>query len=138
MDIPSPLRRLPDHKLTLGLFLPMQEGAWSPSKAPRSTSWTFDYIARCARMAEDFGFDLVFGLAQWLGKGGYGGDMHFREKEVDPIIANAALSHQRRHRLQAERVPHVWPRTDRARFAVRDGRRVHDHYGTAVARGRGT
>jgi hypothetical protein len=40
MDIPSPLRRLPDHKLTPGLFLPMQEGAWSPSKAPRSTSWT--------------------------------------------------------------------------------------------------
>jgi alkanesulfonate monooxygenase SsuD/methylene tetrahydromethanopterin reductase-like flavin-dependent oxidoreductase (luciferase family) len=38
------------------------------------------------------GFDLVFGLAQWLGKGGYGGDMHFREHEVDPIIANAALA----------------------------------------------
>jgi FMNH2-dependent dimethyl sulfone monooxygenase len=92
MDIPSPLARLPDHKLTLGLFLPMQEGAWSPSKAPRSTSWTFDYIARCTRIAEDFGFDLVFGLAQWLGKGGYGGEMHFREHEVDPIIANAALS----------------------------------------------
>jgi dimethylsulfone monooxygenase len=92
MEIPSPLKRLPDHKLTLGLFLPMQEGAWSPSKAPRSTSWTFDYIARCTRMAEDLGFDLVFGLAQWLGKGGYGGDMHFREHEVDPIIANAALS----------------------------------------------
>jgi FMNH2-dependent dimethyl sulfone monooxygenase len=92
MDIPSPLGRLPDHKLTLGLFLPMQEGAWSPSKAPRSTSWTFDYIVRCTRMAEDFGVDLVFGLAQWLGKGGYGGEMHFREHEVDPIIANAALS----------------------------------------------
>jgi FMNH2-dependent dimethyl sulfone monooxygenase len=78
--------------MTLGLFLPMQEGAWSPSTAPRSTSWTFDYIARCTRMAEDLGFDLVFGLAQWLGKGGYGGEMHFREHEVDPIIANAALS----------------------------------------------
>jgi FMNH2-dependent dimethyl sulfone monooxygenase len=76
----------------LGLFLPMQQGAWSPSKAPRSTSWTFDYIARCTCMAKELGFDLVFGLAQWLGKGGYGGDMHFREHEVDPIIANAALS----------------------------------------------
>jgi FMNH2-dependent dimethyl sulfone monooxygenase len=89
---PSPLSRLPDHPLTLGLFLPMQEGAWSPSRAPRSTSWTFDYIARCTLMAEELGFDLVFGLAQWLGKGGYGGEMHFREHEVDPIIANAALS----------------------------------------------
>ena len=92
MDIPSPLTRLPDHKLTLGLFLPMQEGAWSPSTAPRSTSWTFDYIAHCTGRAEELGFDLVFGLAQWLGKGGYGGEMHFREHEVDPIIANAALS----------------------------------------------
>jgi FMNH2-dependent dimethyl sulfone monooxygenase len=88
----SPLRRLPDHKLLLGLFLPMQQGAWSPSRAPRSTSWTFDYIASCATLAEQLGFDLTFGLAQWLGKGGYGGEMHFREHEVDPIIANAALA----------------------------------------------
>jgi FMNH2-dependent dimethyl sulfone monooxygenase len=91
-DAPSPLHRLPDHRLLLGLFLPMQQGAWSPSTAPRSTSWTFDYIARCATMAEALGFDLVFGLAQWLGKGGYGGEMRFREHEVDPIIANAALA----------------------------------------------
>ncbi len=89
---PSPLRRLADHKLLLGLFLPMQQGAWSPSRAPRSTSWTFDYIARCTTMAEELGFDLTFGLAQWLGKGGYGGEMRFREHEVDPIIANAALA----------------------------------------------
>lgn len=92
IETASPLNRLPRHKLTLGLFLPMQQGAWSPSKAPRSTSWRFDYIAQCTRMAEEFGFDLVFGLAQWLGKGGYGGEMHFREHEVDPIITNAALS----------------------------------------------
>src|ERR1051325_9049070 len=92
IETTSPLNRLPGHKLTLGLFLPMQQGAWSPSKAPRSTSWRFDYIAQCTRIAEEFGFDLVFGLAQWLGKGGYGGEMHFREHEVDPIIANAALS----------------------------------------------
>ena len=91
-QVPSPLGRLSDHKLLLGLFLPMQQGAWSPSKAPRSTSWTFDYVARCATMAESLGFDLTFGLAQWLGKGGYGGEMHFREHEVDPIIANAALA----------------------------------------------
>lgn len=90
--VPSPLRRLPDDKLLLGLFLPMQQGAWSPSRAPRSTSWTFDYITRCTVMAEELGFDLTFGLAQWLGKGGYGGEMRFREHEVDPIIANAALA----------------------------------------------
>jgi len=88
----SPLARLQQNKLILGLFLPMQEGAWSPSRAPRATSWTFDYIAQCTKTAEALGFDLAFGLAQWLGKGGYGGEMHFREHEVDPIIANAALA----------------------------------------------
>ena len=90
--IASPLSRLPDNKLILGLFLPMQEGAWTPSKAPRSTSWTFDYIAQCAKRAEDLGFDLLFGLAQWLSKGGYGGEIRFREHEIDPIIANASLA----------------------------------------------
>ena len=75
----SPLERLPDHKLLVGLFLPMQEGAWSPSTAPRGTNWRFDYLAKCTTSAEEFGFDLAFGLAQWLSKGGYGGAIKFRE-----------------------------------------------------------
>ena len=88
----EPLQRLARHKLMLGLFLPLQEGAWSPSTAPRGTSWTFEYNARCAVRAEELGFDLVFGLAQWLGKGGYGGATRFREHEIDPFIATAALA----------------------------------------------
>ncbi len=88
----SPLDRLPEQKLILGLFLPMQEGAWSPSRAPRATSWTFDYLTKCTIQAEEFGFDLAFGLAQWMSKGGYGGEMRFREHEIDPIIANTALA----------------------------------------------
>jgi FMNH2-dependent dimethyl sulfone monooxygenase len=76
----------------LGLFLPMQEGAWSPSHAPRSTSWTFEYNKQCTIRAEQLGFDLVFGLAQWHSKGGFGGKIRFREHEVDPIIQNAALA----------------------------------------------
>lgn len=87
-----PLERIARHPLILGLFLPMQEGAWSPSTAPRGTAWTFDYNARCTVRAEELGFDLVFGLAQWLGKNGYGGAMHFREHEIDPFIATAALA----------------------------------------------
>lgn len=67
------------------LFLPLQSGAWSPSTAPRETSWTFDYNAQCTPpRAEQLGFDLVFGLAQWLGKGGYGGAMQFRGMSQDP------------------------------------------------------
>ena len=78
--------------LMLGLFLPHQQGAWSPSKAPRQTSWDFEYNAKCARKADRLGFDLVFALAQWLGKGGYGGDIKFRENAIDPFITSAGLA----------------------------------------------
>jgi FMNH2-dependent dimethyl sulfone monooxygenase len=80
------------NRLMLGLFLPLQSGAWSPSTAPRRTSWTFDYNAQCTLNAEAHGFDLVFGLAQWMGKGGYGGEMAFREKAMDPLIITAGLA----------------------------------------------
>jgi FMNH2-dependent dimethyl sulfone monooxygenase len=78
--------------LMLGLFLPLQSGAWSPSTAPRGTSWTFDYNARLTQQAEALGFDLVFGLAQWMGKGGYGGAMRFRETANDPLLVTAGLA----------------------------------------------
>ncbi len=80
------------NRLMLGLFLPLQSGAWSPSTAPRGTSWTFDYNAQCTLKAEALGFDLVFGLAQWMGKGGYGGEMKFREKATDPLMVTAGLA----------------------------------------------
>ena len=35
---------------------------------------------------------LIFALATWLGKGGYGGDIHFREHSIDPFITSAALA----------------------------------------------
>ena len=76
----------------LGLFMPHQEGAWSPSKAPRKTSWSFDYNAKCAVKADKLGFDILFALAQWMGKGGYGGDIRFRENTLDPFITSAGLA----------------------------------------------
>lgn len=78
--------------LMLGLFLPHQQGAWTPSKAPRQTSWTFDYNAALAVRADELGFDLVFALATWLGKGGHGGDIQFRAHSIDPFITSAALA----------------------------------------------
>ncbi|RYF50282.1 MAG: LLM class flavin-dependent oxidoreductase, partial [Comamonadaceae bacterium] len=90
----SPLTAAMENKLILGLFLPLQEGAWSPSSAPRDTTWTYEYNAKCAIEAEKYGFDLAFGLGQWLGKGGYGGDTNFREHELDPLISSAALAAQ--------------------------------------------
>jgi dimethylsulfone monooxygenase len=54
--------------------------------------WTFDYNAALTRRAKELGFDLVFGLAQWAGKGGYGGVCKYREDSLDPLIAVTALS----------------------------------------------
>jgi len=93
MDVSlKPLESAAQNSLMLGLFLPIQSGAWSPSTAPRGTSWTFDYNSRCTVLAEQLGFDLVFGLAQWLGKGGYGGKMKFRDKSTDPLLVTAGLA----------------------------------------------
>ena len=76
----------------MGLFLPLQSGAWNASRYPRSTDWRFPYNAQCAIRAEELGFDLAFGLAQWLGKGGYGGEMGFRDNAMDPLMVTAGLS----------------------------------------------
>jgi dimethylsulfone monooxygenase len=88
----SPLERVRRQPFNLGLFLPIQNGGWSISTLPRSTDWRFDYNARLTLQAEALGFDLVFGLAQWMPKGGYGGETHFREVSLDSFITTAALS----------------------------------------------
>jgi len=67
----SPLSRALAQPMMLCLFLPIQSGGWTASTLPRTTTWTFDYNAALARQAEELGFDIVFGLAQWLPKGGY-------------------------------------------------------------------
>jgi FMNH2-dependent dimethyl sulfone monooxygenase len=90
-DFPdSPLSQALRQPLLLGLFLPIHHGGWSISNLPRGTDWSFEYNARLTRQAEDLGFDLVFGVAQWPPKGGQGparGDAG-----LDSFIATAALA----------------------------------------------
>ena len=88
----SPFARIMRQPLLLGMFLPIQSGGWSPSSLPRSTSWEFDYNARLTQRAEALGFDLAFGLAQWMGKGGTGGAIRFREQSLDPFITASSLA----------------------------------------------
>ncbi|HXZ10458.1 MAG TPA: LLM class flavin-dependent oxidoreductase [Paraburkholderia sp.] len=88
----SPLSRAISQPLMLGLFLPIQSGGWSMSTLPRTTDWTFDYNARLTLKAEALGFDLVFGLAQWLGKDGHGGAMRYRRESLDSFITIASLA----------------------------------------------
>ena len=93
LDFPeSPLSRAFEQPLFLGLFLPVQSGGWSPSALPRSTTWTFDYNRQLTLRAEALGFDLVFALAEWLGKGGYGGDIRYHDESLDAFITQAALA----------------------------------------------
>jgi FMNH2-dependent dimethyl sulfone monooxygenase len=88
----TPMERAAQNKMILGLFIPLQNGAWTPSLYPRSTDWTFEYNAECTVRAEELGFDLVFGLAQWHGAGGLGGEMRFRENTQDPLLVTAGLA----------------------------------------------
>ena len=47
------LERAVRQPLMLGLFLPIQNGGWTPSDAPRGTDWSFDYNARLVVQAEE-------------------------------------------------------------------------------------
>ena len=93
----SPLDRLLEQPTLLGLFLPTQSGGWTPSPAPRGTDWQFGYNARLTQQAERAGFDLVFALAQWLGAGGWGGEMRYREISIDPLMVTAGLVGMTKH-----------------------------------------
>lgn len=88
----SPFSRVLNQPFMLGLFLPIQSGGWSPSKLARGTDWQFEYNKQLTLTAETLGFDLVFGLAEWNHKGGYGGDIRYREFSLDPFMTTAALS----------------------------------------------
>lgn len=88
----SALERARRQPLMLGLFLPIQNGGWTPSAAPRGTDWTFDYNARLVVRAEELGFDLAFGLAQWLGADGHGGKTKYRKYSIDPLLVTSGVA----------------------------------------------
>ncbi|MEE3750859.1 LLM class flavin-dependent oxidoreductase [Mycobacterium intracellulare] len=91
-DPSSPLARVCRQPLMLGLFLPTQTGGFSQSTLPRATRWEFEYNRDLTLQAERFEFDFVFGLQQWTGKGGFGGEMSYRENFLDPFISTVALA----------------------------------------------
>jgi FMNH2-dependent dimethyl sulfone monooxygenase len=86
----SPLSRALRQPMMLGLFLPIQAGGWTSSKSKRTTDWTFDYNAALTQQAEALGFDIVFGLAQFLPKGGY--DEVRDGQGLDSFMTVAALA----------------------------------------------
>jgi FMNH2-dependent dimethyl sulfone monooxygenase len=88
----TPLARAARQPLMLGLFLPIQNGGWTPSTAPRGTDWSFDYNARLIVRAEEAGFDLAFGLAQWLGADGHGGKTKYRKYSIDPLLVTSGVA----------------------------------------------
>lgn len=92
LEIPaSPLARAARQPMMLGLFLPTQTGGFSQSTYPRGTRWDFQYNRELTLTAEGYGFDFVFGLQQWVGKGGFGGEIKYRENFLDPFISTVAI-----------------------------------------------
>ncbi len=87
----SPLSRIASQPMMIGLFLPTQTGGFSQSKLPRETRWDFDYNKTLTLTAENYGFDFVFGLQQWVQKGGFGGEIKYRENFLDPFISTVAI-----------------------------------------------
>jgi len=88
----SPLSRAARQPLMLGLFLSTQTGGFSQSTYPRTLRWDFDYNRQLTLAAERHGFDFVFSLQQWLPKGGFGGEIGYRENFLDPFVTTVALS----------------------------------------------
>jgi dimethylsulfone monooxygenase len=88
----SPLSRAVRQPMMLGLFLPTQTGGFSQSTLLRGTRWDFEYNKTLTLAAEAHGFDFVFGLQQWLPKGGFGGPSRYRENFLDPFISTVALA----------------------------------------------
>jgi FMNH2-dependent dimethyl sulfone monooxygenase len=91
-DAASPLGQALRQPMLIGLFLPIHNGGWTMSTLPRGTDWTFAYNARLTQRSEALGFDLVFGPAHWLPKGGFGGETNYRETSMDAFIAVSALA----------------------------------------------
>lgn len=117
----SPLSKASRQPLLIGLFLPTQTGGFSQSTYPRGTDWTFDYNQKLTLRAEEHGFDFVFGLQQWVPKGGFGGEINYRENFLDPFISTVALGALTRRIITISTV-HVlygnWHPLHLARFAA--------------------
>lgn len=88
----SPLHEVLRQPFMLGIFLPLQNGAWSQSNYPRGTGWSFEYNRALVTRADQLGFELGFGLSGWLPKGGHGGQQRYRENHLDPFIAAVGLA----------------------------------------------
>ncbi|HRD34301.1 MAG TPA: LLM class flavin-dependent oxidoreductase [Rhodocyclaceae bacterium] len=88
----SPLSVVARQPFLLGLFLSTQTGGFSQSTHPRTVRWDFEYNKQLTLAAERHGFDLAFSLQQWLPKGGFGGEIKYRENFLDPFVTSTALS----------------------------------------------
>jgi FMNH2-dependent dimethyl sulfone monooxygenase len=134
----SPLSQAAKQPMMLGLFLPTQTGGFSQSTLPRSTRWEFDYNRDLTLSAERYGFDFVFGLQQWLGKGGFGGEMRYRENFLDPFISTVAIGALTTRIITISTV-HIlyghWHPLHLARFAATADHISHGRFGLNIVTG---
>jgi dimethylsulfone monooxygenase len=137
-DPNSPLSRIAAQPMMLGLFLPTQTGGFSQSTYPRATDWSFEYNKMLTQKAESYGFDFVFGLQQWVGKGGFAGEMNYRENFLDPFISTVALAPVTQRMVTISTV-HVlygsWHPLHLARFAATADHIAQGRFGLNIVTG---
>jgi dimethylsulfone monooxygenase len=134
----SPLSKAVKQPMMLGLFLPTQTGGFSQSTLPRTTNWHFEYNRDLTLSAERHGFDFVFGLQQWVPKGGFGGEKHYRENFLDPFMSTIALGALTTRIITISTV-HVlygnWHPLMLARFAATADHIMHGRFGLNIVTG---
>jgi FMNH2-dependent dimethyl sulfone monooxygenase len=137
-DPTSPLAQAAKQPMMLGLFLPTQTGGFSQSAHPRATDWQFEYNRELTLTAERHGFEFVFGLQQWLPKGGFGGEIGYRENFLDPFIATVALGAVTTRIITISTV-HIlygnWHPLHLARFSATGDHIAHGRHGLNIVTG---
>ncbi|MBV1900618.1 MAG: LLM class flavin-dependent oxidoreductase [Kordiimonadaceae bacterium] len=78
------------NEFLLGLALPAQQGAWTFSDVPTSTTWHWKYLRDIAMVADKGGFNFLFIGSQYFPPGGYNG-LH-RTHSLEAINLAASLA----------------------------------------------
>ena len=93
-DLDGPISKsrtsMDENSFLLGLALPAQQGAWTFSDTPTSTTWHWKYVRDIAVAADRGGFNFLFIGSQYFPPGGYNG-LH-RTHSLEAINLAASLA----------------------------------------------
>jgi len=77
------------HKLELGVFIPVGNGGWITSTTSPKLPATYDYNKRVSLLAESMGFDFVLSMAKWRG---YGGETNHWNETLESLTTMSGIA----------------------------------------------